>query len=343
MMSYQDTFTNIRSTKLLFYLRYTDKQGIDSSDLFANTSLSRRKLESPHALVETHEYIQVVSNMMRLTQMPDLAFRLGEELRLGDLGILGHAVSAGITVGGAIELWLRHNWLFFGSLFFDDISSNKGRISYTFIPRIKLFPHLLQFFIEEKTNVDIALFSRFNGVPLPAKSLHLSYSKPPHSERYEELFGISPIFDSKENKFVIDATQLNPQMPLPGADRETAQILTKRLDEMALSITSNTTVTAVTRSKIKENLPKVLSVEEFARKMNFSARTLVRRLQAEGSSYQQLLQEVRSEMAKNFLSTTSLKIDELAEILGFHDAASFRRAFKSWTGVSVSEYLLVIQ
>jgi AraC-like DNA-binding protein len=63
-----------------------------------------------------------------------------------------------------------------------------------------------------------------------------------------------------------------------------------------------------------------------------STRSLYRRLAESGVAFQSLLDEVRCSMAQEFLSLTPLPIEEIAHRTGFSDAASFRKAFKRWTG-----------
>ena len=70
--------------------------------------------------------------------------------------------------------------------------------------------------------------------------------------------------------------------------------------------------------------------------MNCSARTLRRHLQALGCSYQQLLDELRFEQAKQWLAQDQMPIHQIAEQLGFSETASFRHAFVRWSGVAPS-------
>jgi len=79
-------------------------------------------------------------------------------------------------------------------------------------------------------------------------------------------------------------------------------------------------------------------LEGLARQMNCSSRTLRRHLQALGSSYQQLLDELRFERAKQLLADEQMPIYRIAETLGFSETASFRHAFQRWSGVAPSHF-----
>ena len=69
-----------------------------------------------------------------------------------------------------------------------------------------------------------------------------------------------------------------------------------------------------------------------------SSRTLRRKLALQDKTYQQILTEVRKQLAIQFLRNSTFSAEEIADRLGFTDAANFRHAFKKWTGKSTSEY-----
>ena len=69
-----------------------------------------------------------------------------------------------------------------------------------------------------------------------------------------------------------------------------------------------------------------------------SERTLKRRLQEEDASFQQLVDQVRLERAQDLLRSTTMNLSQIADALGYADAANFTRAFKRWTGSSPSHY-----
>ena len=69
-----------------------------------------------------------------------------------------------------------------------------------------------------------------------------------------------------------------------------------------------------------------------------SPRTMRRRLQERGTTYQHILDEVRIELAKEYLVSTGLSVDQIAGRIGFTEATTFRRAFKKWTGTNIREF-----
>jgi AraC-like DNA-binding protein len=76
------------------------------------------------------------------------------------------------------------------------------------------------------------------------------------------------------------------------------------------------------------------SIELVAKELRISVRTLQRRLEDEGTSYQRLLDEVRQRTARHLLASTDLDAGEIAFVLGFEELNSFSRAFQGWEGMS---------
>lgn len=93
------------------------------------------------------------------------------------------------------------------------------------------------------------------------------------------------------------------------------------------------------RSVIAERLRgRRPTVDMVGRELAMSRRTLQRLLTENGTSFRELLDGVRREHAQNYLTTTSFSDSEVAFLLGFQDPASFYRAFRTWTGMSPSQF-----
>ena len=74
-----------------------------------------------------------------------------------------------------------------------------------------------------------------------------------------------------------------------------------------------------------------------AEQLGINARTLRRRLQERGSSFQRILDSVRQAVARDYLVNTELSIDQIAALVGFSEPTTFRSTFKRWTGQSAAE------
>lgn len=105
--------------------------------------------------------------------------------------------------------------------------------------------------------------------------------------------------------------------------------LRQRLANLDLSAS----VTNRVQAALHEAIPSgQTSMEAIARKLAVSKRTLQRRIEAEGTSFQQILKETRKTLARHYLEKTDFPASEISFLLGFDEPNSFYRAFRSWTG-----------
>lgn len=109
----------------------------------------------------------------------------------------------------------------------------------------------------------------------------------------------------------------------------------KRLSDLE----TETSVTQRVRSALLEMLPGGQStIEDAAERLAMSTRTLQRHLRQESSSFQDVLNETRKDLAQHYLSKSEVPPGEISFLLGFQSSNSFLRAFKNWTGMTPGEY-----
>ena len=94
-------------------------------------------------------------------------------------------------------------------------------------------------------------------------------------------------------------------------------------------------VKSLLRSRLAGQQPTVHAI---ASELHMSARTLQRRLADEGMHFQQVVEAVRRELARQYLTGSSLELNEIAFLLGYEEASSFHRAFRHWEGTSPGQW-----
>lgn len=125
----------------------------------------------------------------------------------------------------------------------------------------------------------------------------------------------------------------------PGiVDRELADLIVARAQGLLERRVESSTLESV-RARIlaafRDGNP---GLEQIARQLHMSPRTLRRRLEDEGVSFRALRDRLREERARELLMDPKLVIGEVAHRLGFAEASAFHRAFKRWTGLTPAEY-----
>jgi AraC-like DNA-binding protein len=156
-------------------------------------------------------------------------------------------------------------------------------------------------------------------------------------EMYEAHFGCPAKFDARENTIVFAKADLDRPFLTHNADlfATVAPQLEKELKQALSSKAIGEQVKATLKRLLAGQRP---GIEDVARELGTSSRTLQRRLAEVGATFQQLMQEARRELARHYLQHSSLELNETAYLLGYEDAHSFFRAFHDWEGSSPGEW-----
>jgi AraC-like DNA-binding protein len=162
--------------------------------------------------------------------------------------------------------------------------------------------------------------------------------QPPEDQqhRYSEYFGCPVEFGFDKTSLYIDTNDLD--QALLGANPEIAM----QNDKLAMGILEKMRkldLPSQVYARLIDYLPSGnCSRERVAHSLHMSESAFQKKLKAAGTSYQELLDATRTEMARHYLEDTDVSIDEVAYMLGFSDCSNFTRAFKRWLGMSPREF-----
>jgi AraC-like DNA-binding protein len=330
-------FPGLRPAKIRFYIRCSIQCGITANEILAGTQISESDLDNDNFLIDISQYIRIVSNLRKLYGRDDLAFYLGENLTLGDLGVLGYAVMSSSTAGQAQTIWETHMPLFFGNLIKTSYPEKGNIVKIRMHSVIEIRPNLLRFFIEEKLSYDHAIQRLIGMEKYTLSSLSLTYDEPRNVQLYKKLMGRNVHFSCDENLLVVHAEGYS--VKLMGANQEMNQFCLDKLNDLhQKAIVHQKSYTYKLKEYLSTRLDCSPSSEAAAKHFNCSPRTFARKLKSEGASYNETVASLRKEMAEHYFATTDLSTKEIADKLGFSNASSFRRFFKTTTGMTTSEF-----
>jgi AraC-like DNA-binding protein len=190
--------------------------------------------------------------------------------------------------------------------------------------------------------VDIAMavlldLCRMNaGATLRPVAAGLRRRKPELGDAYERFFGCPVQFGADENTFVLSAKDAD--RPLPSANRQLAAVFDKLLtDELARLDKSD--VVSRCRAAVLGHLPSGEgTAEDTAKQLHMSPRTLQRKLAEANTTYLQLVDDTRKDLALRYIEDPRRSVTDITFSLGFSQPSAFTRAFKRWTGLSPSDY-----
>lgn len=326
-----------RPIPIQHYLSVMRINGYAESELLADTEINVSLLSDPSYLIEHESYQVFLNNMIRLSGDCGLGLDIGLQNEVSDYGILAYSGLSSPSIRyGMEEIWSKYGHACGIMTRLRVISSGTETAAVQILAPRPSEP-VFRFSIEEALCILLKI-----GAPLthtsspPFKKVFLSYPEPGYSQRYHELFQCPVEFDSAETSVVLEQRWLD--LPLKTCDVELNRICREQLDHVLRMTESTSSTTLRLRHLLLSRTTHLPSLEDAAREFGVSPRTLTRQLQKDGYSYRHLTEEVRTELAQRWLKSPGLTSKEISFRLGFRDVGAFRRAFKHWTGLTVSEY-----
>jgi AraC-like DNA-binding protein len=172
--------------------------------------------------------------------------------------------------------------------------------------------------------------------PLSPLAVEFKFAQPPEVARYHEVFGAALRFDCPENRLLVAGQDLAAPIPSrnPSMFALHEHVLQERLAALGQASTAYR-VSAEIVHRLHKGEPRR---EEIAAALAMADRTLQWRLHDERTSFQELLDDARRELARKYLSEERYALNEVADLLGFVDQSNFQRASKRWFGEPPGHY-----
>lgn len=314
-------------------LRLLEKEGVSGEQLAANSSLPLSAFQGTGLDIPIGEFETLLALAIDLSGRHDLILRFGQEISVSALGVLGYAFMCCDNISECMEIFLRYQRLLSPEIHVDEeiegdhvsIVLQKGFWG----KNVGLMDTELLF-----SGAAAILRSLCGNKAMPLK-VFFSHSKPKHVDAYHQVFGRNVVFGAARNRLEMDASFLEKQLVF--ADPTMKQVYQQQCDQM-LALLDNGKYTSQVQQLLLSKPGYFPNIDNSAEHLCIGVRTLRRRLVAEGTSYKQIVQNVRCQLAEEYLRDSPLSITEIADMLGYGDVANFRRAFISWTNLSPAQY-----
>ena len=177
------------------------------------------------------------------------------------------------------------------------------------------------------------------GTREPIRPLRIESSQPLQPlEAYVDFFGVKPV-RSKRHRVVF--TWEDARRPFLTASESVWQTFEPELQRRLTTLEASAPLSARVRSVLLESLPSgESSVDVVAKRLGLSTRTLQRKLKPEGVSFKDIVNSTRKDLARHYVTKTSLAYPEISFLIGFEEPSSFFRAFREWTGKTPEAFRL---
>jgi AraC-like DNA-binding protein len=312
-------------------------QGAELEELLAGTGVTADMLRDPEARICYEQYDRITGNAIRLTGNPALGLDFGRNIHLSHLGVLGLLVMSSPDGRSAMDCGVKYyrtvapGW----HLEIEEHGRHAELRAHEVVSRAPYREFAAEALLCALAGLAGYLFGE-STVHAAVREVRLSYPAPAYAHHYSEIVPSRFLFDAKETRILFDSSLL--AQPIAGADRATASWAARQCEAQLVSTPNADSLTDQVRRLLRAEPSHYATLEAVAQGMATSARALRRNLQRAGTSFQELVDEIRRAQALEYISSSGLTCEQIAAKLGFRDARSFRRAFKRWTGETPNDY-----
>ncbi|MBD2859455.1 AraC family transcriptional regulator [Spongiibacter sp. KMU-158] len=308
--------------------------GFEAELCLVGTGLTETDLDRDDASCTWEQELRFNENLLALSKDPCLGLVLAEAYPLPIYGLVGYALLSAPTFRHALAIIESYIDLTYTVCDFRfEITGDTASL----ILRDK-FPipaKLKSMLVDRDLACCAAALSECLGQTIDLTEVRLTHNGFNHARRYEDFFACPVRFNENETRLSFDVKLLDRALPM--RDSQASQLFDQQCQLMLSRLSKQGDFIEAIRQKILakpgHSFP---DVETVAEQMAISVRTLRRRLAEEGTSYRTILDDIRYDLAKDYLSQSRLSLDMISELLGYNDAASFSHAFKRWSNQTPS-------
>lgn len=311
--------------------------GYTAQQCLEGTGITEEDLSVPEPAQEftLDQEFRFHRNLLRLTSDPLLGLKLGKVYTLQSYGLVGYAFLSAPTLRQALTIVRNYGPLTF-TLFRTDFVTEGPLAILRFCRGIDIPQDLLTYYIDRDL-----IAASFGGeaalpTPLTPAAVCLMHGNEHLRKNYEEYFGCPVAFNTTHSELHIAAASLDHPMPM--RDAQTSALCQQQCQLLLARMSKSSGFVDRVRQLIVTRPGYFPDIDLVAEKLHMTSRTLRRRLTEESSSFQQILAEVRYQLAREYLGTSNLPIEEISVLLGYSSPGNFTNAFKRWHGSSPRAY-----
>jgi len=304
--------------------------------LLEGTELQLADLDRAQTRISRRQLATVYRNAVRVSRDPAIALEAGARMRVTTYGMYGYAMMSSGNLGEALAFSIKYHEMATPTVRMSLDHDDDEATAILAIEDLLGEEELFAFNLELQLSLALSLMRELIGEEFALSRVRASYPRPPHADRYAEHFRCPVAFEQSRDELRFDEWWL--QRPLLRSNPITLEVTREICDRTLREMSLRGGVARQVHEVISGDLRRYCDVESVAAELSMTSRTLRRRLAEDGTTFQDLLREIRTQFAITYLRETEMKIEDIADRVGFSDAANFRHAFRRWTDKSPSEY-----
>jgi AraC-like DNA-binding protein len=305
-----------------------EELGVRASAVLRRAGLPQGCIDQPRVLLNTEELFALWRAIGEVSTNPAIGLLLGTETKTERFQPIGLAALSTEKFGAAINQMARYKQLTCPEEILQEKDDEEWSIQFRWLLADEVEPPVLN-----ECCFAWTLSIARHGTGTRLSPLRVEFVQPgPHVKTIERHFGCPVVCGALRNAIVFRAS--DAQRPFVTRNAELLGMLAPLFEEELKQENDDENFVERVRIAVQQKLTgRRPSIEDVADALHISSRTLQRRLQDEGSSFQRVLEEARHQLARHYLNNSVLELNEAAYLLGYEDGNSFVRAFRSWEGV----------
>lgn len=319
----------IRAASLRGFVPLVEELGGDVDGLLESFGLSRRLVAVDDALVSITAHDRMLDAAADALSCPDLGLRLAERQDVGILGPLAVAIESSSNATTALACASRFMFVHSPALSIGlepDPWDVHGVVAVTYRKDLLESPYSAQA-MELGLGVLCLVSAMLTGGTIRPRSVEVPHPPISPVQRYTDFFGTDVRFGRSTGALRIERHRLEADFAT--ANEEIRRVALDHLLE-AYADPGQETSTHVRRALAGSLATNPPALSRVARLLAMHPRTLQRRLAAEGTSFERVLDEVRRDAAHRYLTTTDLSLGQVASLVGFTEQSTLTHAVRRW-------------
>jgi AraC-like DNA-binding protein len=306
-----------------------EESGVQLSAVLRRAGLPQDLFDQTRILVTTEELFALWRAIVEVSGDHAIGVKLGTETKIERIHPSGIAALSTENFGAAVEHLGRYKKLSVPEEIVHEKDDDEWSIQFRWTLAVEAEPPVL---IEHCFAWVLTIARYGSGTRISPLRVELMQPRS-HVKALERHFGCPVICGAPRNAIVFRTS--DAALPFVTRNAELLDMLAPQFEEdLKFHTSREDSFVELVRGAIQQRLTGHRpTTEDVARELHMSSRTLQRRLQESGSSFQRVLDEARHQMARYYLRNSVLELNEAAYLLGYEDANSFARAFRGWEGV----------
>jgi len=309
--------------------------GGDVAALLRELALSEEAASQREIVLSLDALDAIAERAAEQAKDPNLGLHLATRLPHGSYGLLEYIGRSAPTVRSAGERFLRYSSLL-NELVTFELETRADRA--VFVQRVEGHPACVG---RQAGEMFVGLVVRYlrelTDAAWTPVGVAFAHRAPADITEHAAFLRAPIAWSAGQNRVELPLSVL--ELPVVSRDAMVFSVLDEQAERLVAARPQKSEGLARVREKVRGALADGQpQLKEIARALHMSPRTLQRRLEQEGTSFQDVVDSAREELARIYMANPAYRLGEVAYLLGFSEISAFTRAFKRWTGMTPTEW-----